>query len=91
MTVATTSFVADDPTVDLDGAAEALDVDVGVTDPGFDDSHVTFERYRAGEAKEGVGMGGALALAARAGVPMAEIRERVVEVYERVAPEDGSD
>jgi uncharacterized protein (TIGR00303 family) len=89
--VATTSFVADDPTVNLDGAAEALDVDVGVTDPGFDDSHVTFERYRAGEAKEGVGMGGALALAARAGVPMAEIRERVVEVYERVAPEDGSD
>jgi uncharacterized protein (TIGR00303 family) len=91
LTVATTSFVADDPTVNLDGAAEALDVDVQVTDPGFDDSHVAFERYRAGEAKEGVGMGGALALAARAGVPMAEIRERVVEVYERVAPEGGGE
>ena len=91
LTVATTSFVADDPTVDLDGAAEALDLDVGVTDPGFDDSHVAFERYRAGSAKEGVGMGGALARAARAGVPMAEVRKQVVEVYERVAPEDGSD
>lgn len=87
LSLATTAFVDRDPSVDLDGVAEALSLDVTVTDPGFDAEgadHVAFERYLAGEAKEGVGMGGALALAARAGVPMAEVRERVVEVYERL-------
>ena len=32
-------------------------------------------------------MGGALALAARAGVPIATVRDRIVEVYERIAPD----
>lgn len=82
--LATTSFIANDSMVDLAGAAEAFNLEVTVTDPGFDDSHVAFERYLAGEAKEGVGMGGALALADRAGIPMAEVREGVVEVYDRL-------
>jgi uncharacterized protein (TIGR00303 family) len=86
LSLATTPFVADDPAVDLGAAAAAVDIDVTVTDPGFEDSHVAFERYRAGEAKEGVGMGGALTLADRAGLPMAAVRERVVEVYERLDP-----
>jgi len=81
--LATTSYVADDPTADIRASAERLELDLTVTDPGFDESdHVAMERFVAGEAKEGVGMGGALALADRAGVPMAEVRERFGAVYD---------
>lgn len=85
LAVATTPFVADDPTANVTEAAATLDVELTVTDPGFDaDEHVVFERYLAGEAKEGAGMGGALALAARDGVSMAAIRERITAVYENI-------
>jgi NaMN:DMB phosphoribosyltransferase len=58
---------------------------VTVTDPGFDGrDHPGMAAYAAGEAKEGVGMGGALALADRAGLPMAEVRERFERVYGRL-------
>ncbi|PSQ24877.1 TIGR00303 family protein [Halobacteriales archaeon QS_9_67_15] len=83
--LATTSFVADDPSVDLDGLADALDLSVTVTDPEFEaGDHPAFDGYAAGEAKEGVGMGGALAMAATAGVPMADLRERVLERYRQL-------
>jgi len=86
--LATTTFVAEDDTADLHGAADALDVDVTVTDPGFAGrDHPGMAAYVAGEAKEGVGMGGALALADRAGLPMAAVRERFVDVYDRLAGE----
>ena len=56
-----------------------------VTGPGFGGSdHPSMARFAAGEAKEGVGMGGALALADRAGLPMADVREQVRAVYERL-------
>ncbi|MFO7926157.1 MAG: nicotinate-nucleotide--dimethylbenzimidazole phosphoribosyltransferase [Halobacteriota archaeon] len=84
LSLATTSFVADDPSIDLDRAASAIGLSVTVTDPGFTDDHPAMAAYNAGEAKEGVGMGGALALAERASVPMAEIREGVREVYTRL-------
>ena len=88
--LATTSFVADDETVALDGAARALDLDLTVTDPGFDRAdHVSMGRYVAGEGKEGVGMGGALALAAEAGVGMETVRNDVITVYERLGGDDG--
>ncbi|WP_435180120.1 nicotinate-nucleotide--dimethylbenzimidazole phosphoribosyltransferase [Halorussus sp. AFM4] len=81
--LATTSFVADDPAVDLRGAAVDFDLDVTVTDPGFDGAdHPAMARYAAGEAKEGVGMGGALALADREGVEMARVRDRIRAVYD---------
>ncbi|WP_135362995.1 nicotinate mononucleotide-dependent phosphoribosyltransferase CobT [Halosimplex halophilum] len=80
--LATTAFVAEDPSVDLDGLAEALDLSVTVTDPGFDEGdHPAFDGYVAGEAKEGVAMGGALALARATGVPMTDVRERVLARY----------
>ncbi|WP_436910519.1 nicotinate-nucleotide--dimethylbenzimidazole phosphoribosyltransferase [Halosimplex marinum] len=80
--LATTAFVADDPSVDLDGLADALDLSVTVTDPGFDEGdHPAFDGYVAGEAKEGVAMGGALALARVAGVPMTDVRDRVLARY----------
>jgi len=84
--LATTSFVADDPSVDLDRLADAFDLSVTVTDPGFDaGDHAAFDGYVAGEAKEGVGMGGALAMADTAGVPMTDIRERVRKRYQTLA------
>ncbi|RXK52035.1 nicotinate-nucleotide--dimethylbenzimidazole phosphoribosyltransferase [Halorientalis pallida] len=88
--LATTSFVAGDESVDLETAARALNVDLTVTDPGFENrDHPAMDAYVAGEAKEGVGMGGALALADAAGVPMEDVRERIVTVYDRLL--DGRD
>jgi len=87
LSLATTSFVAEDPSIDLDRAASALELSVTVTDPGFTDDHPAMAAYNAGEAKEGVGMGGALALADRASVPMADVRTGVREVYDRLLAE----
>ena len=85
LTVATTPFVADDDSAATRETARTLDVDLVVTDPGFESSdHVAAERYRLGEGKEGAGMGGALALADREGVPMAAVRERLFERYDEL-------
>lgn len=88
LSLATTSFVAADPNADLDAAASRLDLDVRATDPGFDAAgHVAMERFDAGEAKEGVGTGGALALAADSDVPMTAVRDRIETVYDRLDPD----
>jgi NaMN:DMB phosphoribosyltransferase len=85
--LATTPFVAGDASADVSGLAARLDVSVTVTDPGFGAlDHPAAEGYLAGEAKEGVGMGGALALARRAG-RMAAVRDGVVDVYDRLVAE----
>ncbi|MGM0399041.1 MAG: nicotinate-nucleotide--dimethylbenzimidazole phosphoribosyltransferase [Halobacteriota archaeon] len=90
LSIATTAFVGRDDSFDLGTAVDALDLSTRVTDPGFDAvDHVAFERYRLGEAKEGVGMGGALWLADREGVPMAAVRDRIVDYYDRLVGEDG--
>jgi uncharacterized protein (TIGR00303 family) len=93
LSLATTSFVAEDGSTALEAAAAALDLDLVVTDPAFDRSdHVAMARYVAGEAKEGVGMGGALAHAREAGMEPAEVRSRVAAVYDRlVARPEGRD
>jgi uncharacterized protein (TIGR00303 family) len=84
LSLATTSFVNDDPAIDLDRAAAALDLDVTVTDPGFTGDHPAMAAFEAGEAKEGVGMGGALALAEQTGLPMVDVRAGLLEVYGRL-------
>lgn len=85
LTIATTPYVADDTTAEFRETANALALDVAVTDPGFDQTdHPGMRRYVAGEGKEGVGMGGALALAADAGIDMADVRRQVATVYDRV-------
>ncbi|WP_436923990.1 nicotinate-nucleotide--dimethylbenzimidazole phosphoribosyltransferase [Halosimplex amylolyticum] len=87
--LATTAYVDADPSVDLDAIAEALDLSVTATDPAFDaGDHRAFDGYVAGEAKEGVAMGGALALATTAGVSMADVRERVLERYRSLPIDD---
>ncbi|PSQ33521.1 TIGR00303 family protein [Halobacteriales archaeon SW_10_68_16] len=91
LSLATTEYVAADPSADVDGLAAALDVEVTATDPGFEAlDHPAAAGYLDGEAKEGVGMGGALALADRAGLPMATVRDRVATLTDRLlatAPE----
>lgn len=83
--LATTTFVVEDESARVEALATDLSVDVTATDPDFDGrDHTAFEAYARGEAKEGVGMGGALALADRAGVSMGTVRDRIRTVYERV-------
>jgi uncharacterized protein (TIGR00303 family) len=85
LTVATTTFVADDDGADLRGLAAAADADVRVTDPAFDGcDHPAMRAYAAGEAKEGVGMGGALALATDADIELAAVRARIRAIYDRL-------
>ena len=91
--LATTSLVADDPTADLPALADDLDLRLAAADPGFGESdHPAMAAYARGEAKEGVGMGGALALAARAGVSDAAARKRIAAVTDRLLDErEGAD
>lgn len=81
LTLATTSYLVGDESADVRGLAADLDLDLVVTDPGFDRGDCpALEPYADGVAKEGVGMGGALALADRRGVSMADVRERAAEL-----------
>lgn len=90
LTLATTSFVAEDETNEIAALAGDLDLELVVTDPGFErGDHPATDAYLAGEAKEGVGMGGALAIADREAVPRDAIREQITVVYDRVT--GGSD
>ncbi|MBZ6493914.1 nicotinate mononucleotide-dependent phosphoribosyltransferase CobT [Natrinema longum] len=88
LSIATTSFVADEQGDRLAEACERFDCELTVTDPGFDErDHVAMQRYCAGEAKEGVGMGGALSL-----VPdgeMAAVRDRLETICTRLGIESG--
>lgn len=89
LSLATTSFIAEDETAGITELAADLDLELTVTDPEFDSSdHPAMDAYVAGEAKEGVGMGGALALTDRSDVSMAAVRDRIVEVYERITDEE---
>jgi uncharacterized protein (TIGR00303 family) len=89
LSLTTTSFIAADETVRMDELAKDLSLDMTITDPGFHRrNHPAMNAYVAGEAKEGVGMGGALALADRAGISMADVREQVVAVYDRLMAEE---
>lgn len=85
LTLATTSFVADDDTAAIRRLAAELDLDLRVADPGFDRrGHPAMEAYVNGEAKEGVAMGGALLLADCEGLPEATVNERLATVYDRL-------
>lgn len=85
LTLATTTYVVEDDSADVVGLASDLDVEVLVADPGFGASdHPAMAAFSRGEAKEGVGMGGLLAVAEDADVSHSEIREQVKTVYDRV-------
>jgi len=83
--LATTGYVADDPTASVEATADALDLSVTITDPGFGDrEHAGLKRFAAGEGKEGAGMGGALTLARSHGIDRAAIGDRTTVLYERL-------
>ena len=83
--LATTSFLVADESAAIRPLARDLSVSLTVTDPGFDEfDHPATDGYLAGEAKEGVGMGGALALATEADLPTSVIHTAVATVYERL-------
>ncbi|ELY56792.1 hypothetical protein C491_12335 [Natronococcus amylolyticus DSM 10524] len=88
--IATTSFVADEQEEALPKACARLDCELTVTDPGFDGhDHVAMARYCAGEAKEGVAMGGALSLVSDG--KMGAVRDRLEEVCRRLGIDDERD
>jgi len=82
----TTIFIADDESAGVQTLADALDLSLTITDPQFDASaHPAMEAYLRGEAKEGVGMGGALALIADApDINMSTLHDRIATVYDRL-------
>ena len=86
LSVATTSYVANDESAAVRELAADLDVSLTVTDPDFGNDereHVAVERFEAGEAKEGVGMGGALALAAEAD-ELPAVHQQFLALYDRL-------
>lgn len=83
--LATTQFLAADDSADIERACRHLDVTLTVTDPQFPPAeHTVFEHYSQGVAKEGAGMGGALALVDRSDVSMEQLRERLLVCYDRL-------
>lgn len=90
LTLVTTSFVADDDSANIRALAADLNLDLRVSDPGFEHErdHPAMAAYLAGEAKEGVGMGGALALADDADLDMAAVRDSLATVYDRVTGQE---
>jgi uncharacterized protein (TIGR00303 family) len=84
MELATTSYLAE--SVDLGPATEDLDLDLTVTDPGFTDERLS--QY-ATVGKEGAAMGGALALADRAG-DLGAVEPRTLSILDALsAAQDG--
>ena len=87
LSLSTTTFVAEDDSAAIRELADELDLALTVTDPEFEKrDHPALNGYVAGEAKEGVGMGGVLARWRDAAPSMAPLRERVVAVYEEALP-----
>ena len=81
LTLATTPFVLTDEHADVSAGATAAGLVVVAADPRFDrETGAAFDAYVRGEAKEGVGMGGALWHAMRTTLPMAAVREQTAEL-----------
>lgn len=80
--IATTIFVAEDETSDINRIADQIgEIDIYAVDPGFERaSHRGLHEYLNGSVKEGVGAGGAMLLALLHGIPVESIRNRVEEL-----------
>ncbi|RQG86994.1 TIGR00303 family protein [Natrarchaeobius halalkaliphilus] len=90
LSIATTSFVAAGQGTELLTTCERFDCELVVTDPGFDGrDHVAMSRYCAGEAKEGVAMGGVLSLVDDGG--MAAVRAQFAAVCDRLGIDSNAD
>ncbi len=89
---ATTTFVTNDETAAVRGLADRFDIELEVTDPEFTRrDHPALIGYRNGEAKEGVGMGGALWLLAdeyQEDQSIATLHDQIITVYERLTADE---
>jgi uncharacterized protein (TIGR00303 family) len=82
--IATTCYVRDDPTADIEDTGKAIGVRMYIVDPGFGSlGHSGLARYCAGEVKEGMGAGGAMFLACLQGFTPEEIRHRIFSTVSR--------
>jgi len=83
--IATTKYVFDDRSARFLKLVKALDVDAFSADPGFSKSSVdALQKYERGEVKEGVGAGGAMALACIRGYAQDAYRREVEAVVKRL-------
>lgn len=91
----TTSFIVADETANVRALANTLDINLTVTDPAFTHSnHPAMEAFVRGEAKEGVGMGGALALVEGSNNPditLSNLHNQITSVYDRLLAEAPTD
>lgn len=78
--VVTTVYVREDVTANMATLAAAIGIETHYVDPGFHDlGHNGLARYCKGEVKEGMGAGGAMALAAILGHSPDAIRSKILE------------
>jgi NaMN:DMB phosphoribosyltransferase len=85
VSIATTCYVARDPTANFREMAELLGYKAFAADPGFANSRFAGLRmYESGDVKEGVGAGGAMFAAAMMGFSQKELREKVEEVCDSI-------
>jgi uncharacterized protein (TIGR00303 family) len=88
LTLATTSYLRDD-VPELADAADAFDLDLVVSDPGFDAPDAgPLSAYAEGVAKEGAAMGGALRLASRERV-LERVADATLDILARLRSDDG--
>ncbi len=81
VSIATTRYVADDPSANFREMTEILGYRAYAADPGFGNAKFPGLRmYEKGDVKEGVGAGGAMFAAAMMGFSQKEFREKVEEV-----------
>lgn len=85
VSIATTSYVARDPSANFKEMTEILGYQAFSADPGFGISRLKGLRmYENGDVKEGVGAGGAMFAAAMMGFSRKEFREKVEEVCDSI-------
>ncbi len=83
ISIATTKYVYQDHSINLDAVIRDLGCRVHIIDPGFADSCMDgLRKYEDGEVKEGVGAGGAMYAAGMLGVTQKEMLGAVETVYE---------
>ncbi|MGB8216590.1 MAG: TIGR00303 family protein [Candidatus Methanoperedens sp.] len=85
ISIATTHYVADDPSANFREMTDILGYKAYAADPGFGDSRFPGLRmYETGDVKEGVGAGGAMFAASMMGFSQKEFREKVEEVCDSI-------
>lgn len=79
-TIATTVYIRDDQSANVEQLADQIGVTIFFIDPGFHDlGHSGLARYCIGEVKEGMGAGGAMFLAYLLGYSPETIRAKILE------------